>query len=352
MDPFFLDNIDEKSDLIPLLSLEDEEKINSTKIPKELSILPLKNTVLFPGVVIPVTVGREKSIKLIKDNYVGKKIIGTVSQKDITIEDPNPTHLNSVGTVAKIMRLFKMPDGSSTIIIQGLKKFKLKSITQTDPYFKATVEPFKEIYPKNNNDTFKALISSLKDTSLKVIKESPKIPSEVAFAVNNIESDSFLVNFISSNMNIKVVDKQQILEEPSLEKRASITLKHLNEELKVLEMKNEIQSKVKSDLDEQQREYLLNQQLKTIQEELGGNVHQEEIENMRKKGDEKKWNKKTKLHFEKELKKLQRMNPQVGEYGVQRTYVETLLDLPWNEFTKDTFNLKRQKEFLIKIIMV
>ena len=348
MDPFFLDNIDEKSDLIPLLSLEDEEKINSTKIPKELSILPLKNTVLFPGVVIPVTVGREKSIKLIKDNYVGKKIIGTVSQKDITIEDPNPTHLNSVGTVAKIMRLFKMPDGSSTIIIQGLKKFKLKSITQTDPYFKATVEPFKEIYPKNNNDTFKALISSLKDTSLKVIKESPKIPSEVAFAVNNIESDSFLVNFISSNMNIKVVDKQQILEEPSLEKRASITLKHLNEELKVLEMKNEIQSKVKSDLDEQQREYLLNQQLKTIQEELGGNVHQEEIENMRKKGDEKKWNKKTKLHFEKELKKLQRMNPQVGEYGVQRTYVETLLDLPWNEFTKDTFNLKKAERILNK----
>ena len=348
MDPFFLDNIDEKSDLIPLLSLEDEEKINSTKIPKELSILPLKNTVLFPGVVIPVTVGREKSIKLIKDNYVGKKIIGTVSQKDITIEDPNPSHLNSVGTVAKIMRLFKMPDGSSTIIIQGLKKFKLKSITQTDPYFKATVEPFKEIYPKNNNDTFKALISSLKDTSLKVIKESPKIPSEVAFAVNNIESDSFLVNFISSNMNIKVVDKQQILEEPSLEKRASITLKHLNEELKVLEMKNEIQSKVKSDLDEQQREYLLNQQLKTIQEELGGNVHQEEIENMRKKGDEKKWNKKTKLHFEKELKKLQRMNPQVGEYGVQRTYVETLLDLPWNEFTKDTFNLKKAERILNK----
>jgi len=348
MDPFFLDNIDEKSDLIPLLSLEDEEKINSTKIPKELSILPLKNTVLFPGVVIPVTVGREKSIKLIKDNYVGKKIIGTVSQKDITIEDPNPTHLNSVGTVAKIMRLFKMPDGSSTIIIQGLKKFKLKSITQTDPYFKATVEPFKEIYPKNNNDTFKALISSLKDTSLKVIKESPKIPSEVAFAVNNIESDSFLVNFISSNMTIKVVDKQQILEEPSLEKRASITLKHLNEELKVLEMKNEIQSKVKSDLDEQQREYLLNQQLKTIQEELGGNVHQEEIENMRKKGDEKKWNKKTKLHFEKELKKLQRMNPQVGEYGVQRTYVETLLDLPWNEFTKDTFNLKKAERILNK----
>ena len=348
MDPFFLDNIDEKSDLIPLLSLEDEERINSTKVPKELPILPLKNTVLFPGVVIPITVGREKSKKLVKEYYVGKKIIGTVSQNDTTVENPDPSHLNKVGTVAKIMRLFKMPDGTVTIIIQGLKKIKLKTITQTEPYFKATVISFVENFPKKNNDNFKALISSLKDTALKIIKESPKIPSEVAFAVNNIESNSFLVNFISSNMNLKVSNKQKMLEEPSLEIRTKMALKFLNEELKVLEMKNEIQSKVKSDLDEQQREYLLNQQLKTIQEELGGNVHQEEIENMRKKGDEKKWNAKTKNHFEKELNKLQRMNPQVGEYGVQRTYIETLLDLPWNEFTKDQFNLKKAKRILNK----
>lgn len=348
MDPFFLDNIDDKSDLIPLLSIDDEERINSIKVPKELPILPLKNTVLFPGVVIPITVGREKSKKLVKEYYVGKKIIGTVSQKDTTVENPDPSHLNKVGTMAKIMRLFKMPDGTVTIIIQGLKKIKLKTITQTEPYFKATVTPFVENYPKNNNDNFKALISSLKDTALKIIKESPKIPSEVAFAVNNIESNSFLVNFISSNMNLKVSNKQKMLEEPSLEIRTKMALKFLNEELKVLEMKNEIQSKVKSDLDEQQREYLLNQQLKTIQEELGGNVHQEEIENMRKKGDEKKWNAKTKNHFEKELNKLQRMNPQVGEYGVQRTYVETLLDLPWNEFTKDQFNLNKAKKILNK----
>ena len=348
MDPFFLDNIDDKSDLIPLLSIDDEERINSTKVPKELPILPLKNTVLFPGVVIPITVGREKSKKLVKEYYVGKKIIGTVSQKDTTVENPDPSHLNKVGTMAKIMRLFKMPDGTVTIIIQGLKKIKLKTITQTEPYFKATVIAFIENYPKKNNDNFKALISSLKDTALKIIKESPKIPSEVAFAVNNIESNSFLVNFISSNMNLKVSNKQKMLEEPSLEIRTKMALKFLNEELKVLEMKNEIQSKVKSDLDEQQREYLLNQQLKTIQEELGGNVHQEEIENMRKKGDEKKWNAKTKNHFEKELNKLQRMNPQVGEYGVQRTYIETLLDLPWNEFTKDQFNLNKAKRILNK----
>ena len=348
MDPFFLDNIDDKSDLIPLLSLDDEERINSTKVPKELPILPLKNTVLFPGVVIPITVGREKSKKLVKEYYVGKKIIGTVSQNDTTVENPDPSHLNKVGTMAKIMRLFKMPDGTVTIIIQGLKKIKLKAITQTEPYFKATVIDFIENYPKKNNDNFKALISSLKDTALKIIKESPKIPSEVAFAVNNIESNSFLVNFISSNMNLKVSNKQKMLEEPSLEIRTKMALKFLNEELKVLEMKNEIQSKVKSDLDEQQREYLLNQQLKTIQEELGGNVHQEEIENMRIKGDEKKWNTKTKNHFEKELNKLQRMNPQVGEYGVQRTYIETLLDLPWNEFTKDQFNLNKAKRILNK----
>ncbi len=348
MDPFFLDNLDDKSDLIPLLSLDDEARINSTKIPKELPILPLKNTVLFPGVVIPITVGREKSIKLVKDYYVGKKIIGTVSQKDTSIENPNSSHLNTIGTMAKIMRLFKMPDGTSTIIIQGLRKFKLNSITQTDPYFKATVSPFLETYPKKNNDSFKALVSSLKDLALKIIKESPKIPSEVAFAVNNIESDSFLVNFVSSNMNLKVSDKQKMLEESSLETRTKMALKYLNEELKVLEMKNEIQSKVKSDLDDQQREYLLNQQLKTIQEELGGNVHQEEIEGMRKKGKTKKWDQKTKNHFEKELKKLQRMNPQVGEYGVQRTYVETLLDLPWNEFTEDQFNLKKAERILNK----
>ena len=346
MDSFFLDSFDDKSDLIPLLSAEDERKIDSFKLPKELSILPLKNTVLFPGVVIPITVGREKSIKLVKDNYKGKKIIGTIAQKKSNIDDPNISDLSEVGTMARIMRLFKMPDGSITIIIQGLKRFHLKSVTQTEPYFKGNVSLFDEVKPNKNSKNFKALVESVRDLSLKIIKESPKIPKEAAFAINNIESDSFLINFISSNINITVSQKQEMLEEPSLEERTKMSLKYLNNELKMLEMKNEIQSKVKSELDEQQREYLLNQQLKAIQEELGGNVHQEEVEKMRLKGKDKKWDKKTEEHFNKELNKLQRMNPQLGEYGVQRGYIETLLDLPWNEFTKDHFDLNKAKKIL------
>ena len=346
MDSFFLDSFDDKSDLIPLLSAEDEKKIDSFKLPKELPILPLKNTVLFPGVVIPITVGRDKSIKLVKDSYKGKKIIGTISQKKSTIDDPSVNDLNSVGTMARIMRLFKMPDGSITIIIQGLKRFHLKSITQTNPYFKANVLPFEDLRPKKNSKTFKALVESVRDLSLRIIKESPKIPKEAAFAINNIESDSFLINFISSNINITVSQKQEMLDESSLEIRTKIALKYLNNELKMLEMKNEIQSKVKSELDEQQREYLLNQQLKAIQEELGGNVHQEEVEKMRLKSKDKKWNKSTEQHFSKELKKLQRMNPQLGEYGVQRGYIETLLELPWNEFTKDHFDLDKATRIL------
>ena len=346
MDSFFLDSFDDKSDLIPLLSAEDERKIDSFKLPKELSILPLKNTVLFPGVVIPITVGREKSIKLVKDNYKGKKIIGTIAQKKSNIDDPNISDLSEVGTMARIMRLFKMPDGSITIIIQGLKRFHLKSVTQTEPYFKGNVSLFDEVKPNKNSKNFKALVESVRDLSLKIIKESPKIPKEAAFAINNIESDSFLINFISSNINITVSQKQEMLEEPSLEERTKMSLKYLNNDLKMLEMKNEIQSKVKSELDEQQREYLLNQQLKAIQEELGGNVHQEEVEKMRLKGKDKKWDKKTEEHFNKELNKLQRMNPQLGEYGVQRGYIETLLELPWNEFTKDHFDLNKAKKIL------
>ncbi|MBG40218.1 MAG: endopeptidase La [Flavobacteriales bacterium] len=346
MDSFFLDSFDDKSDLIPLLSAEDEKKIDSFKLPKELSILPLKNTVLFPGVVIPITVGRDKSIKLVKDCYKGKKIIGTIAQKKTEIDDPNISDLNSIGTMARIMRLFKMPDGSSTIIIQGLKRFNLNSITQTEPYFKGTVSLFNEVKPDKKSKNFKALVESVRDLSLKIIKESPKIPKEAAFAINNIESDSFLINFISSNINITVSQKQEMLEEPSLEKRTKMALKHLNNELKMLEMKNEIQSKVKSELDEQQREYLLNQQLKAIQEELGGNVHQEDIDKMRLKAKDKKWDKKTEEHFNKELKKLQRMNPQLGEFGVQRSYIETLLELPWNEFTEDHFDLNKAKKIL------
>ena len=343
-----LSDSDDFTDLIPLMSTHDEKKLNSLRIPKKIAILPLRNTVLFPGVVIPITVSRDKSIKLINDAYKSKKIIGIVAQTSPDIEEPDSKDLNKVGTVAKILRLFKMPDGNLTIIIQGQKRFSITQVIESDPYFQAEIVKFIEIKPSKNNQNFKALVGSLRDVALRIIKESPNIPSDASFAINNIESDSFLVNFVSSNMNLKVLEKQKMLEEPKLYNRTKIVLKHLNKELSVLKMKNEIQSKVKSELDDQQREYLLNQQLKTIQEELGVNVFQEEIEKMKQAAKQKKWNKKTQSHFEKELIKLQRMNPQVAEYGVQRSYVELFLDLPWNEYTEDNFDLKRVQKTLNK----
>ena len=341
-----LSNSDDFTDLIPLMSTDDEKRLNSLKIPKTISVLPLRNTVLFPGVVIPITVSRDKSIKLINDAYRAKKAIGVLAQSNPDIEEPRAADLHNVGTVAKILRLFKMPDGNLTVIIQGQKRFCVTKIIQVNPYFKAEIKKFTELKPLKKDQSFKALVGSLRDVALRIIKESPNIPSDASFAINNIESDSFLVNFVSSNMNLKVSEKQKMLHEPHLYKRTQMVLTHLNKELKMLQMKNEIQSKVKSELDDQQREYLLNQQLKTIQEELGVNVFQEEIENMRKLSKNKKWDHKVKVHFEKELSKLQRMNPQVAEYGVQRNYVEMLLELPWNEYTKDNFNLKRVQKVL------
>ena len=341
-----LSDSDDFTDLIPLMSTDDEKKLNSLRVPKVIPVLTLRNTVLFPGVVIPITVSRDKSIKLINKAYRSKKVIGVLAQSNPEIEEPKPEDLHKVGTVAKILRLFKMPDGNLTIIIQGQKRFSVKKIIKTDPYFEAEIEKFIEIKPKRNDQAFKALVSSLRDVALRIIKESPNIPSDASFAINNIDSDSFLVNFVSSNMNLKVSEKQKMLNEPNLDVRTKMVLKHLNKELSVLKMKNEIQSKVKSELDDQQREYLLNQQLKTIQEELGVNVFQEEIENMRNSSRNKKWSNKVQQHFEKELLKLQRMNPQVAEYGVQRNYVEMLLELPWNEYTEDTFDLEAAQKVL------
>jgi len=341
-----LSESDDFTDLIPLMSTDDEKRLNSLRIPKTISVLPLRNTVLFPGVVIPITVSRDRSIKLINNAYRSKKAIGVIAQSNPEIEEPQAKDLHNIGTVAKILRLFKMPDGNLTVIIQGQKRFCVKKIVQSNPYFEAEIENFTELKPRKNDQKFKALVGSLRDVALRIIKESPNIPSDASFAINNIESDSFLVNFVSSNMNLKVLEKQKMLHEPQLDKRTKMVFKHLNKELKMLQMKNEIQSKVKSELDDQRREYLLNQQLKTIQEELGVNVFQEEIENMRELSKNKKWNNKVQVHFEKELSKLQRMNPQVAEYGVQRNYVEMLLELPWNEYTKDNFNLRRVQKVL------
>ncbi len=340
------DIIETETEFIPLISAEDEEAMNEEETPKELPILPIRNTVLFPGVVLPITVGRDKSIKLVQDAYKGDRTVGVISQKQQSIENPDFDDLNRIGTVARIIRLLKMPDGSTTVIIQGKKRFEMLELLTEEPYIRAAVKEFTEIKPRDGHKKFEALVSSLKDLALQIIKHSPNIPSEAAFAIKNIESHSFLINFISSNMNAEVAEKQLLLETADLRKRAEMVLTYLTKELQLLELKNDIQSKVKTDIDQQQREYFLHQQMKTIQEELGGNPQQELITDLRKRGGKKKWNEKTAKAFNKELERLERMNPQGADYSVQLNYAELLLELPWNEYSKDKFDLARAQKIL------
>ncbi len=345
-DNMSLQGIGEDSELIPLLTAEDEEQMNSEQLPETLPILPLRNTVLFPGVVIPITAGRDKSIRLIKDANNGSKVIGVVSQKDEETENPDVKDINTLGTVARILRVLQMPDGNTTVIIQGKKRFEVAEVLTKKPYLTATVRETQETRPEKNSKEFLAIIESIKDLALKIIRDNPNIPSEASFAIKNIQSDSFLINFVSSNLNLEVQAKQELLEIGDLKERALATLKYMNVELQKLELKNDIQSKVRSDLDKQQRDYFLHQQMKTIQEELGGVSYDEEIDEMRNKAKKKKWGKKVKEHFTKELAKMQRMNPQVAEYSIQRNYLDLFLDLPWNEFSKDKFDLKRAERIL------
>ena len=339
--------MDEETEFIPLLSPDDEEQLNAEKTPDELPILPLRNTVLFPGVVIPITVGRDKSIKLIKEAYKGDKVLGVVAQKNDKIEDPKEEDLNQIGTIAHILKMLRMPDGNTTVIIQGKKRFKIKEITQKEPYLKAKIEAFNQV-EKPSGKNFNALVSSIKDLASQIIEQTPSIPSEATFAIKNIESPTFLINFIASNMKAGVTIKQGLLEIPELTQRANVLLEHLTKELQLLELKNDIQSKVRTDLDQQQREYFLNQQIKQIQEELGGDPQQQEVEEFKKKAATKKWSKIVQERFEKELMKFQRLNPQAAEYSVQLNYLETLIELPWNDYTKDNFDLKRAQKILDK----
>ncbi|SHF52552.1 ATP-dependent Lon protease [Salegentibacter echinorum] len=345
-DSLSLQDIDQDADLIPLMTPEDEEEINREQLPETLPILPLRNTVLFPGVVIPITAGRDTSIKLINEANNDSKIIGVVAQKDEEVENPEAKDIHDTGVVARILRVLKMPDGNTTVIIQGKKRFKIDEIVSEDPYLKATVKEVPEARPANENEEFPAIIDSIKELALQIIKGSPNIPSEASFAIKNIESSSFLINFVSSNMNLAVEDKQTLLETNDLKERALATLRHMNVEYQKLELKNDIQSKVQSDMSQQQREYFLHQQMKTIQEELGGVSHEDEIEEMRQRAKKKEWGEKVQKHFEKEISKMQRMNPQVAEYSIQRNYLDLFLDLPWNEFSKDKFDLKRAKKIL------
>ena len=346
LDSLSFQDINEDAELIPLMTPEDEEAMNKEELPEILPILPLRNTVLFPGVVIPITAGRDKSIKLINETNKGNKIIGVVSQIDENIEDPELKDINKVGTVAKILRVLKMPDGNTTIILQGQKRFEVNEIITSIPYMTATIKEVPEAKPATENEEFKAIIDSIKEKSLQIIKNSPNIPSEAAFAIKNIESSSFLINFVSSNLNVTVGDKQKLLEISDLKDRALETLRFMEIELKKLSLRIDIQSKVESDISQQQREYFLHQQMKTIQEELGGNTSEEEIEEMRLRSKKKIWNQEVSKHFDKELAKLQRMNPQVAEYGIQRNYLELYLDLPWEEYSVDKFDLKRARKIL------
>jgi ATP-dependent Lon protease len=342
----FKQGIDEDSDFIPLLSSEDEDLMQNEKIPEILPILPLRNTVLFPGVVIPITVGRDKSIHLIKDYNKGDKTIGVVAQRSDTTEEPNEEDLYTVGTVAQIIKMLRMPDGNTTIIIQGKRRFKIDGFVQSEPYHKAKVSAFDEIKPPKSDKEFTAIVSNLKETSVQIVKISPNIPSDASFAINNIDSPTFLVNFISSNMNATTEDKQKMLEVANLKDRSLLVLENLNKEFQMMELRNQIQNKTKMDLDKQQREYFLNAQIKTIQEELGGNNFEQEINGYLEKAATKKWSKQIKEVFEKQVAKLQRMNPNAAEYGIQTNYVELLLELPWEETTKDNFDLKHAQTIL------
>ena len=339
------DIMDTETEFFPLLSSEDEEVMNSEDVPPILPILPLRNMVLFPGVVIPITVGRDKSINLIREAYKGDRTIGVVAQKNGTVEDPTAEDLNKVGTVARVIKILQMPDGNTTAIIQGKKRFEIKTMIQSEPYFKAEVVGFEPNHVPDNK-IFDALISSVRDLSVQIIEKSPNIPSESAFAINNIESAVFLVNFVSSNLNTDNLTKQALLEMTDLEARANRVLELMTVELQMLDLKHDIQKKVKVDLDKQQRDYLLNQQLKTIQEELGGGPNDTEIKDLSAKAAKKKWSAEVAETFKQEFSKLKRMNPAAAEYSIQLNYLELFVELPWNTYSKDNLDLKHALKVL------
>ena len=340
------DILDGDGDIVPIIADGDDGELEDVDVPEAIPILSLRNTVLFPGVVLPISIGRPKSIQLIKDAYRNNKIVGTVAQKDPDLENPEFLDLHSIGTIGQIVKLLEMPDGSTTAIIQGRKRMVLQELVSDDPYFIAKVRTIPETKPEMLSKDFDAIVGSLKDLSLKIIKINPNISPEASFAIKNIENNTYLINFICSNTDIKVQDKQKLLEINSLRDRGFMLLEFLVQEIQVLELKNELQSKVKSDLDQQQREFLLHQQMKTIQNELGGNPVEKEIEEYSRKAETKKWNAEVKKVFEKELDKLHRLNPAAAEYSVQVNYIQTLLDLPWDSYSVDNLDLNNARRVL------
>ncbi len=338
--------IEKDAEYIPIITPEEEEKMNNEALPDSLPILTLRNTVLFPGVVIPITVGRDKSIKLVEEAYEAKQPIGVISQKNSDVESPTKDDLFTVGTSAKIIKLLKMPDGNITIIIQGKRRFVLNEIIEEKPYLKGLCEPLVGKSKLPNDTMVEALVSSVKDLALQIIEQTPNIPTEASFALKNIESPMFLMNFIANNLNATVEAKQKILEQKTFEEVSSQLLESLTKEHQLLEIKNDIQSKVKTDLDKQQRDYFLQQQIKTIRDELGDSPSDNDVDDLNEKAKGKKWAKKVGKAFKKEVAKLARMNPQGAEYSVQLNYCQLLLNLPWEEYSKDNFDLKRAKKIL------
>lgn len=337
---------DENSDFLPIIDGPDEGIDDQLSVPENLPILPLRNTVLFPGIIFPISVGRSKSLTLIKEAYQNHTLIGTLTQRNPDDENPTIKSLYQVGTLAEVVKVLEMPDGTTSAILQGKRRFQIKDIISTDPYIKAAVEPLLEIKPIEKDDKYRAIVGSLKDLSLKIIKLSINIPEEASFAIKNIENLNFLVNFISSNSDVESAVKQSLLEVNDMRKRAEKLLSILVRQVQELELKNDIQAKVRLDIDKQQREYFLNQQMKTIQNELGSNPVEHDVEDLTAKAKEKKWSKEVETHFNKELAKLTRMNPQIGEYSIQLNYLQIMLDLPWNIKTKDNFDLKRGLKIL------
>lgn len=343
-----MSNPRDEGEFVPMFSIvdEDDEKTDDISgLPDELPLLALKNTVLYPGVVIPITIGRDKSIKAVQEAYNGNKYIGVLSQLDQNEEEPSTIDLHKTGTVARVIKLLKMPDGSSTAILQGRRRFTLLHMVQEEPYLKGIVD-FKPDGSVSDDMEHTAKMSSIKEMAKQIIELSPNIPSEAVMMLQNIKRDAFLLNFIASNLNLEVPQKQELLEVDSLPEKASSVLKYLTAELQMLMLRTKIENKVRGDIEKQQRDYFLNQQLKTIQEELGENPAKEELNDLETKAKDKKWPSHAREAFEKELNKAKRINPQMAEYSVTLNYLEMLLDLPWEEYTEDNFDLQNVRKVL------
>lgn len=342
----FDSKLQDDEELLPFVAVaEDEEPVREDKYGEVLPVMPLKNTVLFPGVIIPITVGRDKSIRALAKSQETDKYIAVLTQLDHRTEDPGFKDLYQTGTVARIVKLLKMPDGGHTVILQGRKRIQISEWTKEEPYLEARIAK-KEHTTSSKNLEYQAMISSIQEKSRKIIELSPQIPNEAQLLLKNINNDRFLLHFISSNLNIPIEQKQELLEMDDLHKKAETLMVYLNNEMQLLEVKDQIESKVRTDLEKQQRDYYLNQQLKTIQEELGQDPQEQDIEELNRKASEKKWSKQVRDHFDKEVAKLKRMNPQVAEYSVQMNYLDLLVDLPWDDYTTDNYDLKKSKEIL------